>query len=186
MSTCAHTWSMTDIRSGYLVMEGCYHCGARSSFFSLEPVVPIDEYREGEHFWEHLGGYQAVTFNLRCDTCGEFVDLHDMTGLMLSTCTDPHCDVGRLALELGKKVSIYVALCADSSHTSGACVSDAGVLALSEYFNQRLRSGRRKIVVVPCKMCDRIDRCEGIVIADAGLTEFYATPARPSKEGDRA
>ncbi len=96
-----------------------------------------------------------------------------MMGLMLSTCEDPGCDVGRLALELGKKASIYVALCADSSHTSGACVSDAGIQALEQYFNQRLRSGRRKIVVVPCKMCDRIDRCEGIVIADTGLTDFY-------------
>jgi hypothetical protein len=103
---------------------------------------------------------------------------------MLSTCTDPRCAVGRLALELGKKVSIYVALCAESTHESGACVSDAGVSALNEYFNQRLRSGRRKIVVVPCKMCDRIDRCRGIVIADTGLTEFYSAPARPSKEGD--
>ncbi len=173
MSTCAHSWSMTDVRSGYLVVEGCYHCGARSSFFSLEPTVPIDEYRDGPHFWEHLAGYQAVTFNLRCDSCGEAVDLHDVMGLMLSTCEDPGCDVGRLALELGKKASIYVALCADSSHTSGACVSDAGIQALEQYFNQRLRSGRRKIVVVPCKMCDRIDRCEGIVIADTGLTDFY-------------
>ena len=79
MSTCDHSWSMTDVRNGYLVVEGCYHCGARSSFFSTEPVVPVDEYREGPHFWEHLAGYQAVTFNLHCDSCGETVDLqrHD-------------------------------------------------------------------------------------------------------------
>ena len=96
-----------------------------------------------------------------------------MMGLMLSTCDDPRCEVGRLSLELGKRTSIYVALCADSSHAAGSCVSEAGVAALTQYFNQRLRSGRRKIVVVPCKMCDRIDRCKGIVIADTGLTEFY-------------
>ncbi len=173
MSTCAHSWSMTDVQNGYLVVEGCYHCGARSSFFSLEPAVPIDEYREGPHFWEHLAGYQAVRFNLRCDQCGEKVDLHDMMGLMLSTCDDQDCPVGRLSTELGKKTSVYVALCADSSHTAGHCVSDAGVKALEQYFNQRLRTGRRKIAVVPCSMCDRIDRCQGIVLADTGLTEFY-------------
>ena len=173
MTACAHSWSMTDVSSGYLVVEGCYHCGARSSFFSTEPVVPVDEYREGPHFWEHLAGYQAVTFNLRCGDCGQTVDLSDMMGIMLSTCEDPRCEVGRLSLELGKKTSIYVALCADSSHAAGTCVSDAGVKALTEYFNQRLRSGRRKIVVVPCKMCDGIDRCAGIVIADTGLTDFY-------------
>lgn len=173
MTTCTHRWSMTDIRSGYLVMEGCYHCGARSSFFSTEPVAPIDEYREGPHFWEYLGSYQAVHFNLVCSECGEKVDLRDMMGLMLSTCSDPECAVGRLSHELGKKTSIYVAICADTSHTSGRCVSDAGVAALEQYFNQQLRSGRRKIKVVPCMMCDRIDRCQGIIIADTGLTDFY-------------
>ena len=173
MSACTHRWSMADIRSGYLVVEGCYHCGARSSFFSTEPVAPVDEYREGPHFWEYLGSSQAVNFNLHCQECGLTVDLSDMMGLMLSTCRDESCQVGRLAQKLGKKTSIYVALCADSSHSSGRCVSDEGVAALTEYFNQHVRSGRRKIAVVPCKMCDRIDRCQGIVIADTGLTDFY-------------
>jgi len=172
MSTCAHRWSMTDIRSGYLVVEGCYHCGARSSFFSAEPVAPMDEYREGPHFWEYLSDAQAVTFNLRCETCGETVDLGDMMGLMLSICEDTDCEIGRTALALGRRTSIYVALCADSTHASGRCVSDEGVAALNDYFNQRLRSGRKKILVVPCRMCSDIDCCRGIVIADAGLTDL--------------
>jgi len=172
MSTCDHRWSMTDIRSGYLVVEGCYHCGARSSFFSTEPVAPVDEYREGDHFWEYRGSYQAVSFNLVCEKCGQKVDLSDMAGLMLSTCTDPQCTVGALAASQPPGTTIYVALCYDSSHASGHCVSDAGITALNEYFNQRLRSGRRRIVVVPCSMCDDLDRCRGIVLADTGLTEL--------------
>jgi hypothetical protein len=172
MSACTHSWSMADIRSGYLVVEGCYHCGARSSFFSVEPVPPVDEYKEGDHRWEFLGGYQAVSFNLHCATCGQKVDLSDMVALKLSTCDDPECRVGSLARELGRGASIYVALCADSTHASGHCVSDEGVQALTEYFNQRLRPGRKKIVVVPCSMCSDIDVCRGIVIADVGLTEF--------------
>lgn len=172
MSICDHRWSMTDIRSGYLVVEGCYHCGARASYFSTEPVAPIEEYREGEHFWEYRGSYQAVTFNLICEKCGEKVDLSDMAGLMLSTCHDPDCPVGRLAAELPRGSMIYIALCTDTSHASGQCVSDAGVEALNEYFNQRLRSGDKKIVVVPCTMCSDLDRCRGIVLADTGLTEL--------------
>jgi hypothetical protein len=172
MSTCEHHWSMTDIRSGYLVAEGCYHCGARSSFFSTEPVAPIDEYREGPHFWEYRGSSQAVTFNLKCDRCGDVVDLSDMTGLMLSLCDDPDCPVGAMARDLPKGTLIYVAMCSDSSHDSGACVSDAGVAALTEYFNQGLLSGRRRIVVVPCKMCSNLDCCRGIVLADTGLTDL--------------
>jgi hypothetical protein len=172
MSTCVHHWAMTGIRSGYLVIEGCYHCGARGCFFSDEPAAPMDEYREGKHMWRYLSGYQAVKFSLRCDECGRTVDLDDMMGLMLSTCQDPACQIGRLAGELGKGTSIYVALCADSSHASGRCVSDEGIAALNEYFNQRLRSAKKKIVVVPCSMCSDIDCCPGVVIADAGLTEL--------------
>jgi hypothetical protein len=173
MSTCGHRWSMTDICSGYLVVEGCPHCGGRSSFFSTAPVPPIDEYREGPHYWEYLGSFQAVRFNLTCDLCRHVVLLEDVMGLMLSTCDDPACQVGALARSAGRHTSVYVALCADTTHATGKCVSDEGIAALTEYFNQNLKGGRKRIVVVPCKMCSRVDNCKGIVIADAGLTEFY-------------
>lgn len=171
-SACAHHWTMTDVHSGFLVVEGCYHCGARSSFFSDEPAAPMDEYREGEHIWEFLSGDQAVSFGLRCDQCGRSADLSRMTGLMMSLCEDPDCAIGRLQLELGGSASIYVALCGDSTHESGKCVSEEGVAALEEYFNQGRRPGRRRIVVVPCSMRSDADCCRGIVISDAGLTDL--------------
>lgn len=170
MNACSHLWTMADVRSGYLVVEGCYHCGARTSFFSDEAGVPVDEYKEGAHRWEYLSSAQAVSFNLRCERCGRTVDLSDMAGLKLSTCEDPECGVGRLNREQGRGGSVYVALCVDSRHEGGRCVSDEGVAALTEYFNQRRR--RKRIVVVPCKDCNDIDLCRGIVIADTGLTEF--------------
>jgi hypothetical protein len=173
MSDYAHRWTMVDIRSGHLVMERCHHCGARSSYFSTEPGAPAEEYRDGEHYWHPLMCAQAVAFNLRDENSGRVVDLGDVTGLMLSTCEDPACAVGRLALESGPGTSIYVALCADSTHASGRCVSDAGIEALSQYFNQRPRSGRKRIVVVPCKMCSNVDCCDGIVIADTGLIDLW-------------
>jgi hypothetical protein len=163
---------MVDVRGGFLVVEGCYHCGARSSFFSTEPVAPIDEYRDGAHIWEYLSGDQAVSFSLRCEDCGQTADLNAMTGLMMSLCEDPDCEVGRLALRLGGQASIYVALCGDSTHESGRCVSDEGVAALGEYFNQGRRPGRRRIVVVPCRLRSDADCCRGIVISDAGLIEL--------------
>jgi hypothetical protein len=173
MSSCSHRWSMINIRSGHLVMEGCHHCGARGTYFSSEPVAPIEEYRDDDHYWQHLGSSQAVMFDLRCDTCGQTVDLSDMAGLMLSTCDEKDCEVGALALELGRDTSIYVALCSDSTHPSGGCVSDEGIAALDEHFNQRLRPGRKKIRVVPCMMCSNVDCCRGIVIADSGLTDLW-------------
>ena len=55
MTEGAHRWFMTNVRDGYLVVEGCPECGARSSFFSTEPVPPVDEYHDGRHFWIYLG-----------------------------------------------------------------------------------------------------------------------------------
>lgn len=172
-STCTHHWTMTDVRSGFLVIEGCYHCGARSAFFSDEPVPPMDEYREGSHIWEYLSGDQAVLFGLRCDRCDATADLSRLAGLAMSTCDDPECAVGRLARQLGSSASIYVALCGDSTHESGGCVSEKGVAALEEYFNQGRRPNARRIVVVPCSMRSDADCCRGIVISDAGLTDLY-------------
>jgi hypothetical protein len=52
-------------------------------------------------------------------------------------------------------------------------VSDAGITALEEYFNGNISDPQKRIVVVPCIKCKSIDTCEGIVIADTGLTEIY-------------
>jgi hypothetical protein len=173
MSSCAHRWSLADIRSGYLVVEGCHHCGARGTYFSTEPAAPVEEYWDGPHHWQYLVSSQAVTFNMRCDLCGEAVDLGDVVGLMLCTCEDPSCEIGHLAAERGHDTSIYVALCSDSTHeTNPACVSDAGIAALNDYFNQHRREGRKKILVVPCKLCGDVDCCPGVIIADSGLIEL--------------
>jgi hypothetical protein len=164
---------LIDIRSGYLVVEGCHHCGARAAFFSTELAPPVEEYQDGPHHWQYMVSSQAVSFNLRCDVCGETVDLGDVEGLMLCTCEDPGCELGRMSSDLGRDTSIYVALCCDSTHeTNPDCVSDKGIEALNEYFNQRLREGPKRILVVPCRMCGDVDCCPGIVIADSGLIEL--------------
>ena len=164
---------MVNIRSGYLVVEGCHRCKARSLYFSTEPVPPVDDYHEGEHYWAHLGGFQAVKFDLACEACGGVVSLDDMMGLMLSRCRDPECEVARIAAREGPGTWIYVALCADSTHASGKCVSSASLDALTEYFNRNIRHPGKKAVVVPCMKCRNIDTCEGIILADRGLTDMY-------------
>jgi len=186
MSACTHQWFMTNIRSGYLVVEGCFECGARSSFFSSEAVAPIDEYREGKHFWIYMGSFQAVKFDLKCSLCGMIVDLDDMNGLMLSTCEDFDCEVGRIVRQQGKGTWVYVALCADSTHAQGKCVSEEGIQALNQYFNQNIKAPDKKIIVVPCRLCNSIDKCRGIVIADVGLTDMYRDTSqvgRPRAKG---
>jgi hypothetical protein len=173
MDTCNHKWKMVDILYGYLVMKGCPKCGGRASFFSTEAVAPIEEYKEGDHFWIYLGSSQATKFNLRCAKCDETVHLDDLMGLMMSTCDRPQCAVANISKSEGKATSVYVALCADSTHSSGKCIGAECINALNEYFNQNIKTPWKKILVVPCSKCCSIDLCEGIVIADIGLTDIY-------------
>jgi hypothetical protein len=165
---------MTNIRGGFLVIEGCFHCRNRISFFSEEPVPPIDEYMEGEHFWSHLGDYQASKFDLRCEKCSKEVSLSDVMAIMLCMRCNPECGVykaGETAKD--KKTWVYVALCANTSHALGKCVSKEGIRALNEYFNRHLQDSSRRILIVPCDLRKSVDTCQGVVLADVGLTEIY-------------
>jgi hypothetical protein len=171
---CQHKWMMTNIRSGYLVIEGCFHCRSRSSFFSQEPVPPIDDYQEGLHFWSHLGNYQAAKFDLKCRKCSKLVKLDDVMALMLCMNCDPECRVSRISsCAKDQKIWVYVALCANTSHVSGTCISQEGIQALNEYYNAGIKDPSKKIVVVPCSYRKSVDTCQGIVLADVGLTELY-------------
>jgi len=169
-----HQWTMTNTRPGYLVIEGCFHCRNRISFFSEEAVAPIDDYHEGEHFWSHLSHYQAQQFDLKCVKCDAYVPLKEVMALMLCTNCDPKCGVHAAGKqEPGKKTWVYAALCANTSHSPNKCVSDESLLALNQYFSQGIKDPAKKIVVVPCSLRNRVDTCQGIVLADFGLTDLY-------------
>ncbi len=171
---CQHQWTMANVRHGYLVVEGCFHCRSRISFFSEEPVPPVDDYTEGEHFWSHLGSSQASKFDLRCQKCGKVIPLRDVMALMLCMKCDPKCGVFETAKkERKRKTWVYVALCADTSHSRRKCVSKDGIRALNAYFNRALHDPAKKIVVVPCDLRKSVDTCQGIVLADVGLTDVY-------------
>jgi hypothetical protein len=73
----------------------------------------------------------------------------------------------------GEGSRVYVALCGDNTHATGKCVSADGIEALNRCFNQEMGPSDKQVVVVPCKMCNSIDRCKGILIADVGLTDMY-------------
>jgi len=173
-AACNHKWSMSNVRGGYLVIEGCFHCGNKISFFSAEPVPPIDEYREGDHFWSHMGNFQASKFDLKCDKCQKNVPLKEVMALMLCMRCNPECGVFKAgSQEKGQKSWVYVALCANTSHASGKCIATEGIRVLNEYFNFGLQDRSKKIVVVPCELRKSVDTCQGIVLADVGLTELY-------------
>ena len=64
-----HRYQMVNIRSGYVIVEHEVHSRAMRSYFSPEPVPPIEEYREGPQIWKFTGMAQTVHFDLRdCET----------------------------------------------------------------------------------------------------------------------
>lgn len=173
-AACRHKWIMTNIRSGYLITEGCYHCRSRISFFSEEPVPPIDGYQEEDHFWSYLGSFQASKFGLTCEKCQKEVPLKEVMALMLCMKCNPECGVYAVgANDKDHRTWVYAALCSNTSHTSGECVSDKSLRALNEYFNSGFEDPRKKIIVVRCLLRKSVDTCQGIVLADTGLTELY-------------
>jgi hypothetical protein len=173
-AVCSHRWAIVRQRGGFLVVEGCFHCRNRISFFSEEPVPPVDDYREGDHFWSHLGSFQASKFDLRCERCGAEVALPEVMSLLLCLKCNPQCGVYKAGAESGHPGAwVYAALCANTSHAGGACVSDKGLKALNEYFNQDLHDPGKKILIVPCRLRPFVDTCEGVVLADVGLTDLY-------------
>ena len=165
---------MANIRHGYLVIEGCFHCRRRISFFSAEPVPPIDDYQEGDHFWSHLGDFQASRFDLRCPKCSTTVPLDQVMALLLCMRCNPECGVYRAGESgPGRKTWVYAALCADTSHTREECVPETGLQALNEYFNAGLHDPGKLIRIVPCNLRKSVDTCQGVVLADVGLTDIY-------------
>ena len=169
-----HEWSMINVRSGYIVTEGCAQCGARTSFFTREDLPPKDSFVEGKHIWKYRGSSQAVKFDLECRKTGLVVKLDSVVAMMLCTVCDPDCEAGRMARLTGpEKTWVYVSLCADTSHLGGKCSDEKEVKALEEYFNQGIKTPGKRIRFVPCKLISNFDGCLGEIIADTGLTEIY-------------
>jgi hypothetical protein len=134
----------------------------------------MEDYRDGDHFWGHLGAFPAMKFDLRCSNCSTEILLGDAMALMLCMACDPTCGVFEMGTaEVDPKNRVCVALCADTSHVSRKCISPEELRALNAYFDREFRNSGKRILVVPCIMRRSPDTCQGIVLADAGLAELH-------------
>jgi len=87
---------------------------------------------------------------------------------------NPDCGAHAASMsEPRRKTWVYVALCANTSHSPKKCISAESIRALNEYFNQGMKDPAKKIAVVPCRLRKSADTCQGIVLADFGLTDLY-------------
>jgi hypothetical protein len=133
----------------------------------------MDSYVKGKHKWRPLGSSQAVKFDLKCGKCGKVVRLEKAIGLMLCTECRQDCAAGTLAKHSpSEQVWVYLALCPDSSHVSEKCIGPEEIEALNRFFNDRIKTPGKRIVIVPCDMRPSIDICEGEILADVGMIDL--------------
>lgn len=167
--TCNHLWEMTNIHPGFIITEKCFKCNKTSTYFSSEDSPPLEEYREGEHFWNVMGNAQSVCFDLKCKKCSMVIQLKELSGLMMCTGCDKKCKVDKLMRELEKdRVWVYVAFGfrpIDETKPLG----NEKISIIEEYFNQRRGSSTSKIKIVSSDMIDDFDSCYAEVIKDIGL-----------------
>ncbi len=168
-ATCSHSWEMTNVQSGFIITEKCFKCNKTSTYFSFEDRPPLEEYHEGEHFWNVMGNAQSVCFDLKCKKCQLEIPLKELSGLMMCTGCNEKCKIDKLMRKLEKdRVWVYIAF---GFHPidENQQLSKEKIAIIEDYFNQRRGSSTSKIKIVSYDMIDDFDSCSGEVIKDIGL-----------------
>jgi hypothetical protein len=166
---CEHTWEMVNIKPGFIISEKCHHCGRISTYFSYDKSPPLEEYREGTHFWNVMESAQSNRYDLKCTKCGELVMLDELLGLMMCTSCDSLCDAGKLMKELEpERTWVYVAFGYLPAHEKKQ-LSPVQIQHLEEYFNQLRKSSKSRIKIVSSSKVRDISMCFGQIIRDIDM-----------------
>jgi hypothetical protein len=163
---------MVNVQFGFVAFERCYHCQGLRTFFSQEQNPFLGEkYREGDHFWSRFENAQSFRFDLRCSECSQVERFDDLMGLLYCTGCLPECtvDVLRRRHEAeGKWVLVAFGFLPDAN-TPPRPIPEVKLEILSDYFNQRRRSGRARIAVVPFTLIPNVSLCRGDFLHDVGM-----------------
>ncbi len=165
---CKHTWKMTNVRSGFIVTEKCYHCNLVRTYFSFEDVPPKDEYKEGDHYWNYAGSAQSIKFNMECTLCGKVVTFDELMGLMQCVGCDAKCHLNMISqICEAQNIWVYAGL----AHHAGReeDLTPEKLEILSSYFTSRLRTPGKKILVLPGSLRRNPETCRGEILKDVGM-----------------
>ena len=77
-----HEWEMINTKIGYIIYENSYPNRHVRCYFSEEEVEPIEEYKEGEEFWNYAGSAQSLKFDLKCKKTGKVLEYKELMGIM--------------------------------------------------------------------------------------------------------
>ncbi len=175
VATPGHRYEMINIQPGYIVVEHEVRSGAMRSYFSADPVPPIDDYREGSLTWKYSGVVQSFHFDLRDRATGTVTPFDDLMGLVPYVACRADSDIYRLGeLAQEQKIWIYVALshhALDTGHL-GRWLDKLRIL--NRYFSERLGTPNKKVLILPDYFGLRSEFDHGQIMADIGLTAMDA------------
>lgn len=166
-------YSMVHVRPGHVVVEHDLLSRSVRSYFSDEPVVPVEEYREGKRIWQYAGTAQSFQFDVKDDTTGDLVPFRELLGLMYYACAKPDSDLHRLGqIAHDNNISVYVAVTYESPDGERTLLSGDKLRVLNRLFNDRLRTPGKKILILPDLFDLYKTMSYGEIMIDFGLTSM--------------
>lgn len=167
----APRYEMVNIRLGHVVIEQGMKTGRRRSYFSAEPVAPVEEYWEGAEQWTFTDAAQSLRFDVRDNQTGDTIAFSELLGLLYWGCAPPESTLHRIGdIAQANRVSIYVAITYEAPDGAPTRLADRKVEVLNRLFNDRLVESDKKILVLP-DLFDLYDTMNhGQIMIDFGLT----------------
>ena len=176
-TNCVHQWEMVNAQSGVIITEVCHKCNLLASYFSMEDHPPLEEYRNGDHFWNVMASSQSVRFDLKCSLCDSLISFDELSTLMLCTGCRKDCKVYDL-LERGSGFSVWVYVAFGfKPYKDKKQLSKEKIGILEDYFNMKRRSTKSSIKIVSHDLIDDEESCKGGFIMD----EFLLSLDAPAK-----
>lgn len=173
--TTGPRYQMVNVTPGHVVMEHDLMSRAVRSYFSAEPVAPVEEYREGDHIWHYAGTAQSFQFDVRDNRTGEVVPFRELLGLTYYGCAEPDTPlrrIGEVAHDNG--ISVYVAVAYENPDGSVRALPPAKIRVLNALFNDRLRTPGKTILILPDVFDLYKTMSYGEIMIDFGLTSLEA------------
>ena len=142
---CEHRWGMANVLNGYIITEKCFHCDKVSTSFISQIKPALEEYRDGEHFWNVMESAQSFRFDLQCGKCGFLVPFGELMGLMMCTGCDETCEVDILRRQLEPmRQWVYVAF-GFLPRNERKQPTKEKIQIIEDYFNARRRSTNSRV-----------------------------------------
>ncbi len=173
-----HRYEMVNHRPGYVVVEHEVHTRAMRSYFSPEAVPPVEEYREGDRIWKFSGTAQTVHFDIRDTATGDLVSFDELLGLVSYTACRRDSDIYRLGeLAQEQRIWLYVAVTHRASEGGPLGGWLDKLVVLNRYFNERLRTPNKKILILPDYFGLHREFNHGQIMADFEMTVMEGVEA---------